>query len=141
VIGAPKFYFADVGMVNRLSRRGTLQPGSELYGKAFENWVLHELVAYNAYADADAVISYWRLPSGIEVDFIVNDMQLAIEAKSSSRITNDHLRGLRNVAQDHGEVKRRLVVCLEQKARRTDDGIEILPVSTFVRSLSQGELF
>ena len=141
VIGAPKFYFADVGMVNRLARRGTLQPGSELFGKAFENWIFHELVAYNAYADADAVISYWRLPSGIEVDFIVNDMQLAIEAKSSTRITNDHLKGLRNVALDHSEVKRRIVVCLEEKTRRTDDGIEVLPVSTFVKSLSQGGLF
>lgn len=141
VIGAPKFYFADVGLVNRLARRGTLQSGSELYGKAFENWVFHELVAYNAYADADTIISYWRLPSGIEVDFIINDMQLAIEAKSSARITNDHLKGLRNVARDHGEVKRRLVVCLEQKARRTDDGIDILPVSAFIKSLSRGELF
>jgi predicted AAA+ superfamily ATPase len=141
VIGAPKFYFADVGLVNRLARRGTIQPGSELYGKAFENWVFHELVTYNAYADADATISYWRLPSGVEVDFIINDLQVAIEAKSSARITSDHLKGLRNVARDHGEVKRRLVVCLEKKARRTDDGIEILPVSTFVRSLSQGDFF
>jgi predicted AAA+ superfamily ATPase len=68
-------------------------------------------------------------------------MQLAIEAKSTARITNDHLKGLRNVTRDHGEVKRRIVVCLEQKARRTDDGIEILPVSKFLKSLSQGELF
>jgi predicted AAA+ superfamily ATPase len=37
VIGSPKFYFADVGLVNRLARRGRLQAGSELYGKAFEN--------------------------------------------------------------------------------------------------------
>ena len=45
VIGAPKFYFADVGAVNRLARRGELTPGSQLYGKAFENWVFHELSA------------------------------------------------------------------------------------------------
>jgi predicted AAA+ superfamily ATPase len=141
VIGAPKFYFADVGMVNRLARRGTIEPGSELYGKAFENWVFHELVAYNAYADADAMISYWRLPSGIEVDFIVNDMQIAIEAKSSARITSDHLKGLRNLARDHNEVQRRLVVSLEKKPRRTDDGIEVLPATTFVKALSQGDLF
>ena len=31
---APKFYFADVGVVNRLARRGEVVPGSELYGKA-----------------------------------------------------------------------------------------------------------
>jgi len=53
VIGAPKFYFADVGVANRLARRGELSRGSELYGKAFENWVFHELTAYNAYAEAD----------------------------------------------------------------------------------------
>ena len=28
VIGAPKFYFADVGVVNRLTRRGELSPGA-----------------------------------------------------------------------------------------------------------------
>ena len=39
-------YFADVGVVNRLARRGELLPGSELYGKAFENWVFHELSAF-----------------------------------------------------------------------------------------------
>ena len=83
VITAPKFYFADVGMVNHLAKRGGLQAGSELYGKAFENWVFHELSAHNAYSETFATLSYWRLASGIEVDFIVNDMQLAIEAKAS----------------------------------------------------------
>lgn len=36
VIGAPKFYFADVGVVNVLARRGLIEPGGELFGKAFE---------------------------------------------------------------------------------------------------------
>ncbi|MDE0448792.1 MAG: DUF4143 domain-containing protein [Spirochaetaceae bacterium] len=42
VVAAPKFYFGDVGVVNFLARRGALQPGGELFGKAFENWVFHE---------------------------------------------------------------------------------------------------
>ena len=54
LIGAPKFYFADAGVVNRLARRGTVHRGSELYGKAFENWVHHELAAFVAYTDLDA---------------------------------------------------------------------------------------
>jgi len=141
VIGAPKFYFADVGVVNRLARRGELLPRSELYGKAFENWVFHELVACDAYGEADAKLAYWRLASGIEVDFVVNDMQLAVEAKASARVTLDHLKGLRHLARDHPRVGRRVVVCLEPKARRTDDGIEILPAATFVRRLWRGELF
>lgn len=141
VIAAPKFYFADVGIVNHLARRGTVSPGSELYGKAFENWVFHELTAHNAYADAYAHLSYWRLPSGIEVDFIVNDMELAVEAKASARITADHLRGLRELTRDHPHVRRRVVVCLEPRPRRTDDGVLVLPAEEFCHRLAGGDLF
>ncbi len=136
VIGAPKFYFADVGVVNRLARRGRVERGGELYGKAFENWVFHELTAAIAYAESDARLAYWRLASGIEVDFVVDDVRVAIEAKASARITSDHLRGLRSLVQDHPRAGRRMLVCLEPKRRRTDDGIEILPVATFVEELA-----
>ena len=80
---APKFYFSDVGVVNILARRGVLQPGSELFGKAFENWCHHELHTYNQYQERFAQLSYWRLAGGTEVDFIVNDMEIAIEVKGS----------------------------------------------------------
>ena len=140
VIGAPKFYFADVGVVNRLIRRGELTPGSPLYGKAFENWVFHELSAGIEYQEWDLELTCWRLPSGIEVDFVLGDMEVAVEAKASARITRDHLRGLRTLVEEHPGVRRRIVVCLEPRARRTDDGIDILPVADFIRRLGQGAL-
>lgn len=140
VIGAPKFYFVDVGIVNRLARRGELQAGSELYGKAFENWVFHELSAHASYHGHDKALSYWRLASGIEVDFVLGDMAVAIEAKSSAKITRDHLKGLRSLVADHPRVTRRVVVCREPKARKTDDGIEILPAETFPRRLWNGDI-
>jgi predicted AAA+ superfamily ATPase len=138
VIGAPKFYFADIGIVNRLARRGELMPGSELYGKAFENWVFHELCAHNAYSESAARLSYWRLASGIEVDFIINDMQVAIEAKSTARVTSDHLKGLRALKQDHPRVGERILVCLEPKSRLTEDGILVLPAMEFSARLQAG---
>lgn len=141
VIGAPKFYFSDVGVVNFLAKRGVLEPGSELFGKAFENWVFHELTAYNLYSEAWADLSFWRLASGIEVDFIVNHVEVAVEAKSARKITSDHLRGLRHLQEDHPEVKTRVVVCLEAKERRTEDGILILPAESFCRRLWAGEWF
>jgi predicted AAA+ superfamily ATPase len=140
VIGSPKFYFVDVGIVNRLARRGELLAGSELYGKAFENWVFHELTAFMSYREVDGPLSYWRLPSGIEVDFIVGNMRVAIEAKSATRITRDHLKGIRSLVEDHPGVERRIVVCREPRARRTNDGIEVLPATTFVRRLWDGDL-
>ncbi len=141
VIGAPKFYFADAGVVNHLARRGELHRGSELYGKAFENWVFHELCAHNAYTEAFATLSHWRLASGVEVDFIVDDMQLAIEVKATAKITADHLKGLRSLALDHPRIKQRVVVCLEAKSRRTEDGILILPAGDFAERLGAGSLF
>ena len=139
-IGAPKFYFADVGVVNRLARRGELLPGSVGYGQAFENWVFHELSAFIDYREWDGDVAYWRLAGGTEVDFVLGDMQLAIEAKAVSRITRDHLKGLRSLAVDHPDIGRRMVVCLEPRARRTEDGIDILPGEVFVSRLWEGKL-
>jgi predicted AAA+ superfamily ATPase len=111
-----------------LCKRGELRPGSELYGKAFENWVFHELSAHNAYTE-------------IEVDFIVNDMQVAIDAKATSEVTADHIKELRALAQDHPRVKERLLVCLEAKSRRTEEGILVVPALEFCALLKSGELF
>ncbi|MGI8426830.1 MAG: ATP-binding protein [Actinomycetota bacterium] len=136
VISAPKFYFSDVGVVNHLARRGKLLPGSELFGKAFENWVFHELSASNDYNEAFARLSYWRLTSGAEVDFIINDMQVAIEAKATARVGSRHLKGLRELALDQPGLGERAVVCLEPKSRQTDDGIAILTPNDFCERLS-----
>ncbi len=145
LIGRVKFYFADVGVVNVLARRGRIERGSELYGKAFENWVHHELAAYAAYTDPDdldgpgGALTHWRLPSGVEVDFVLGDMRLAVEAKAARQIGSHHLRGLRSLAREH-DAGRRVVVCLEPRARRTADGIHILPAETFVGRLWRGDL-
>jgi len=140
VIASAKFYLADVGVVGSLARRGQVQRRSELYGKAFENWVFHELCAWNAYLERFAKLSYWRLANGTEVDFVVDDMRLAIEAKATAKVTADHLRGLRAVAQDHPKVGARIVVSLEQKPRRTEDGILILPAEEFASRLAHGDI-
>jgi uncharacterized protein len=142
VVATPKFFFGDVGVVNSLARRGILEPGSELFGKAFENWVMHELRAYNEYASRFQDLYYWRLSTGVEVDFVVgSNAVLAIEAKATKRVTSDHLKGLRELRQEHPHVGKQIVVSLEEKLRKTEDGIEILPYDHFCQRLWSGELF
>ncbi len=138
--GAPKFYFDDVGVVNRLARRGELLRGSDSYGKAFENWIFHELSAFVAYRELDEQLTYWRLPSGIEVDFIVGEMRLAIEAKATAKITGQHLKGLRTLAEEHPGIDRRFVVCLESRPRCTSDKIDIIGAEDFALKLWRGDL-
>ena len=139
-VKSSKFYFADVGIVNRLARRGTVIPGSEQYGKAFENWVHHELAAYLSYRDVDAKLTFWRLTSQTEVDFLLDDLSIAIEAKSSENIVSQHLKGLRSIAVEYPEIGKRIVVCRERRARLTEDGILILSAEQFAERLWAGEL-
>ena len=114
---------------------------STQFGKAFENWVFHELCCYNSYLSRYADVSWWRLSSGIEVDFLINHIDCAIEAKATTRIRPDHLKGLRELLVDHPETKRRVVVSLDIHDRVTEDGILIFRHSSFLTSLWAGELF
>jgi predicted AAA+ superfamily ATPase len=139
-IQAPKFYFRDLGVVNHLARRGVVQPGSELFGKAFENWLFHELSVHTRYSGQFYDISYWRLSSGIEVDFVLGSGALAIEAKGKTNITTKDFKGLINFKKDFPTVKSLIIVCLAKKARKTDDGITIMPYQEFINSLWHGNL-
>jgi uncharacterized protein len=138
IAATPKFYFHDVGIVNFLARRGRLMPGSELYGKAFENWVFHELYLYNMYRERYAEFFFWRLAGGTEVDFLINHIDCAIECKATQKVYGDHLKGLRQLGIEYPEVKRRIVVSLDQKNRRTEDGIDIIYYKEFIRLLWDG---
>ncbi len=141
IITSPKFYFFDVGVVNFLAKRGELQIKSELMGKAFENWVFHELCCYNAYCETYADFYYWRLSTGVEVDFIVNHIDCALEAKASVKINNRHLRGLRELKKEHPEVKKMVLVSMDTHDRKTQDGILVLHYTTFLDNLWAGSFF
>jgi hypothetical protein len=67
-------------------------------------------------------------------------MRIAIEVKSTRKVTSDHLKGLRYLREDHPEIGRRIVVCLEEQAWRTEDAIEVLPVGDFLSMLWDGKI-
>ncbi len=139
VIESPRFWFFDVGVVNDLARRSKLLPGSSAFGAAFEHFLFMELRAHASYRGNNRQLSYWRTTSGIEVDFILGDAEIAVEAKSTDSPTTDHMKGLRAWKEEHPR-SRCILVCRAVRARTTDDGIEILPVATFLRRLWDGEL-
>lgn len=137
---APKFYFADVGVVNHLTRRGEVAPGSELFGKALENVIHHELCAFREYRDRTWGMAFWRLASGVEVDFVLGDAEVAIEVKSTGNVGTAQLAGLGSFADEYPEVRRRILVCMEPKRRRLESGIEVMPVTVFLRELWAGRI-
>lgn len=106
-----------------------------------ESSVFHELCSYNSYRARFAEFSFWRLSTGVEVDFVVNDLECAIECKSSTEVQTHHLKGLRELKTEHQAVGKQIVVSRESKSRKTSDGIEILSVADFIGELWSGGLF
>jgi predicted AAA+ superfamily ATPase len=139
VIEAPKFYFFDLSPVIHLTRRGQVEPGSELFGRAFEHFIWMELVAHADYSGVCYPMAYWRTASGFEVDFMLGDGEVAVEVKSSALVDDSQLKGIRAVREDHA-VPRGIVVSLDPEVRRTADGIEILPWRIFLDELWHGRL-
>lgn len=138
MILAEKFYLFDVGVANHLARRRP-QVGGADFGKAFEHYILMELRAYQAYRKPDLPIAFWRTSTGVEVDFILGEKDLALEIKGSSRVHDGDLAPLAALLED-GPVKKRVIVCLEETPRRVGGGIEILPWRSFIDKLWAGEL-
>jgi len=136
LIETEKFYLFDVGVTNYLSRR-TPRIGTPEFGKSFEHFILMELKAYQAYRNPELDIRYWRTSSGFEVDFILDDMNLAIEVKASQKIHRGHIRGLKALQEEYS-IGRILIVSLEKHPRRLDPSIEVLPWQSFLEILWSG---
>ena len=138
-INAPKFYFFDIGIVNHLARRGRIEPGSELFGRAFEHFLFMELLAHTHYSRLRYPLNYWKTASGYEVDFILGDNEIAVEAKASAAVQSGHLKGICAFKEEF-RARRYIVVSLDAQPRKTPDGIEVLPWRSFCASLWSGEL-
>lgn len=138
VIKSPKFYFFDVSITNHLLNRPNIEFGTELFGNAFESFIFQELMAHRHYSGKEYLISYWRTASQLEVDFILGKHEVAIEVKSSNKISSKHLGGIRAFRTEY-QVKRSIVVCTENLARINDE-IEILPWKLFLDKLWRNEI-
>ncbi|TVR28753.1 MAG: DUF4143 domain-containing protein [Spirochaetaceae bacterium] len=135
---AAKFYLFDVGVWNYPRGASSLDPGSSEYGKAFEHWIAMELRAWVSYSRSRLPLRFWRTCTGLEVDFIL-EHRLAIEAKSATRVSDKHLRGLRAFCDEEPRSEL-LLVSLDENDRTTEDGIRLLHWRRFAELLWSGEL-
>ena len=137
---APKFYLFDVGVAGHLMGRRVERPTGPEFGRAIEHLVLMEVLAYRSYRELDLPLRFWRTKSGLECDFVLGrDGEVAIEVKASARLRPSDLRSIRVYVEEH-HPQRAIVVCNERDARRTSDGIWILPWERFLEQLWSGAI-
>ena len=137
-ISRSKLYFFDIGVTNSLANRGEIMEGSELFGKAFEHFILLEVRAFLSYTRKNVRMCYWRSTSRFEVDLIL-DNRWGIEIKSATSIQGKHLKGVRALKEE-GIIQNFAVVSCDRYERKTQDDITIFPWELFLEKLWNGDI-
>jgi predicted AAA+ superfamily ATPase len=139
VIGrAAKFYLFDVGVAGALTQRRITEEKGEQFGRALEHFVLMEIQAHRAYRELGYGIHFWRTKTGLEVDFVLGDGEVAVEVKGTSRVDPGDFRSLHAFIADN-RPRHAILVCNE-RAPRLVDGIEVLPWREFLARLWSGRI-
>ena len=135
---ASKFFLFDTGVAGAVTRRSINEQKGEAFGRALEHFMLMELVAHASYSGLSYPIRFWRTKSGLEVDFVLGDAEVAIEVKASSRVERRDLTALRAFGDEH-KPRAAILVCNERTERLTE-GIQVIPWRTFLERLWAGEI-
>ncbi|MGE5342424.1 MAG: ATP-binding protein [Candidatus Omnitrophota bacterium] len=126
----PKFYFFDPGVVTALTNRLRVDPAENSYefGRAFEHFVILEIIKLNHYNRLDLVLSFYRTERGAEVDCIIETPAgkiLAIEIKSTVSPTSTMLKGLYSFKEKVPEAQL-ILACRVERAQIMKD-VKVLP--------------
>ena len=116
----PKFYFFDTGVKRALDRTldVPLNPGTYEYGKAFEHFVITQIVHLSQYRYPDWRFSYLQTGAGVEIDLVIERPGLPtaiIEIKSSECVDE---RDTRNLARFTGDFPEPLALCISRDPTR-----------------------
>lgn len=135
---ASKFYLFDVGVAGAITNREIKEERGELFGKAFEHFILMQILAHSSYSELEYEINFWRTKSGMEVDFILGKGEIAIEVKGSNRVDNRDLKSLSAFIEEYSP-RKAFLVCNE-KAKRVHGQITVIPWRMFLDDLWEGEI-
>lgn len=143
IAAMPKFYLFDIGIANYLAKQMPISLSGEIAGRSFEHFILMELKAYLNYSRKRVDITYWRTKTGLEVDFVLGDGQVAIEVKISTNTHKQDLKGLLSFCEEHPHAKP-FVVSQDKYPRnlQVNDNlyIDIVPWHLFLQKLWNKEI-
>jgi len=136
----PKFYLFDCGVARGLAGRLREPLGATERGALLETLVLHELRAEMNRGNLGGKLSYWRTPSGSEVDFVWErgKARVGLEVKAGKHWRREFgtvLAGLR--------AEQQLTAAFGVyggNERLVDRGITVLPFVEFARELAAGRV-
>lgn len=127
---APKFFFFDPGVARALGGMLNVElvPRTYGFGKAFEHFVLLEILRLSNYRQKDYRFSYLRTKDGAEIDLIVERPGQAlalVEIKSTDHVDERDVRELSRFLPDFPDAE---AFCFSRdKVRKQIGGILAVP--------------
>jgi uncharacterized protein len=146
----PKFYLFDAGVARACASLLTESVDSVWKGFSLETCVLNEIRAYNEYSRKRRGIFYYKVSGGEEIDFVIETKRktlshpgevIAIEVKFAKKWDAKWSRSLREFGDQKGwKVKQAFGLYLGDRIL-TQEGVTVLPVTTFFERLHQGKIY
>lgn len=126
----PKFYFFDSGVNRAILKKSSvpLEPKTSEYGKAFEHFIISEMIRFADYKEKDYSFYFYQSSNYAEVDLILESptgKTYAMEIKATDRPDTSHLKGLKSFSEVCPSAEL-YCVCLAPHRRKLDK-ITLLP--------------
>lgn len=130
---ASKFYLFDPGVAGAITNRNIHEERGQIFGQAFEHFILMQLLAHSSYEELDYPVNFWKTKTGLEVDFILGSGEVAIEVKGMSRVDSKDMKPLLAFVEEYSP--RMAVIVCNEKTRRLHGKICVLPWREFLDEL------
>ena len=120
----PKFYYFDIGVKRSLERtlEVPLRSGTYEFGKAFEHFIITQILHLSSYHYPDWRLFYLQTGAGAEIDLVIERPGLPvalIKIKSSDRVDERDTRALEGFA---GDFAHPLALCISRDTARMQIG-------------------
>ena len=136
-ISKSKFYLFDLGVFHSFMGTKALSKHTDLFGRSVEHWIIQELRAYVEYKRMLLKLGYWKSVNRQEVDLTVGE-EIAIEIKSTEKISSKHLRGLKALREEN--VFRHFYLISFDPIAIVQEGVQCLHCVEFLERLWDGQI-
>lgn len=149
-VSHPRFYWFDAGVARAASGLSVEDVDSIWLGTALETLLLHEVRAYNVYAERLRGLYYYSISGGGDIDLVVetrpksmsrNAEVVLIEIKASKRWDDRWFESARALASS-GKVEVKSIYGIYQGTRAETRGkCQVLSVDEFLTRLWAGKIY
>jgi len=146
----PKFYWFDTG-VARVAAGLLHDPiDRHLLGSALETLIFHELRVYNQVSGQDRPLYYYRTGTGVEIDFIIETKKglphsaahvVCLEVKLAGKWDRKWEKPMQGLKASGTVEVDGMYGIYTGPERYLYDGVQVLPVNTFLELLYQGKIY